>query len=1504
MNATESTSTADGALVIDGGVGIALNANIGGITTVTNVTDSTVTTDGALVVAGGAGIGLSLNVGGHVVINDTTDSTSTDSGALVVAGGVGVGASLRVTETVYANVLEGMLGGGDVQHDAYVLALGAETIEGTCQAQYADLIADPAGETPPSPYLVISPAALRSLMDSPYDIGHVAPVPNLYASNFYASSLAGGAIIATLSDIGDASPTDSKIITPKVLQDFINSPNVVIGSSSANDAFFDNVNMNSVSGSALVAGSSISGAETNKLVTPGALVNFLTAPTAIGSITRANGAFDVIAFNDIDSDNFATSTDMSEATSKTKIVTPSSIGDFFSSPSAIGSTKPNTGNFTTLTASSILGPVGTAETFNNAYFDTININAIAGNVIATQSDITAGTSTSLLVTPGPLASFLAAPYAIGSVTPAAGSFTDLVASTISGSVIPPDLATALDNTINNLVITPQVLSLVLQSPPEIGLTTANAAHFQNVELQSVSGSAIAEVNDIINGSDNTKIVTPANLKSYFLSPNPIGSTTPSTGNFSNLTASQIYGQIGDSTTQNDGYFDTLSFNTISSTGGAIASETDIANATAGKLVTSDVINAALQDSVVSIGSKTAAPAYFTDVTASTINGGVVADQTSMTGGTDNDRVVTPAALNAFLTTPSNIGTVTPALGTFTTLSATQIYGPLGDSSNLNNASVATLSAQLITGDVVAAYPDDFPSESNKVVVPSTLASYLLAPGPIGSTTSNTGTFTTMTASQVYGSLGDSMTSNDAYIANLTVATFAGDGLASKSDVDSESPPSNKLVSASVLSEELLSPIIIGATTPNEAKFTTVNASVNFVGQVGDAEHTSDGYFATITGDHIDGNMIATMTDCDVLTAIGGTIPNNKVVTPTLLTDYFASPGPLGLTAANSGSFTTVSASSWFSGILGQTSARSSAYIDALDAETITGDVVAVASTSDFGATPSTNKVVTPAQLQSFLAEYPTDIGSTGTPSTATFTSVTAQTLTGSCILTSVQAQDLTATYDSQVVSYGALKSFLEAPTAIGGTTAGDGSFATLTVNSFAGSGLAQNSDVNDSSPPSDRLVSAAVLVNALENSSVEIGKVATANANFNEVTATKIYAQVGDSTTNYAGTFTSVNATSGTFSDLTVTGAFSLDSQISPAHGGTGLSTYEKGDLIAATSSTVLDRLPVGDDYNVLYASSSSSTGMAWGIVLPKDYISVPNPTYQTSTQYQISKCTVRNAANNNNIIISGAQNLDISATGLNGIAVSSTLSGTVTSTGTSVVGDGSTNFGADFVVGDIIVSGSDYRVIKAINVGTNTITVDSAFTSDLSSASYSRGGLAPNTHYYIYALGHASAPGYILSTRCVAAGDTLVDLPSEYSTDNYRQLPYVMSTDENSELLYIVWNGNFASILSPQQTESVTSDSLSPVDFSPSVPKISTLVSLQLTLNNKSGITNYVKLSPMISGTFFSTTLNTPSNGTYFIQTSTVLNTNTQNLYASLFNVDNSSSADLQLDGYWVNTM
>ena len=108
INGTEeSTSCTTGALVVDGGVGIAKNLNTCGTVAFNGTTESTSCTTGTLVVAGGVGIAKNLNVCGDAKIagNLTVDGTWTylDTKVQVTSAvevyNMGTGPALKVTQS-------------------------------------------------------------------------------------------------------------------------------------------------------------------------------------------------------------------------------------------------------------------------------------------------------------------------------------------------------------------------------------------------------------------------------------------------------------------------------------------------------------------------------------------------------------------------------------------------------------------------------------------------------------------------------------------------------------------------------------------------------------------------------------------------------------------------------------------------------------------------------------------------------------------------------------------------------------------------------------------------------------------------------------------------------------------------------------------------------------------------------------------------------------------------------------------------------------------------------------------------------------------------------------------------------------------------------------------------------------------------------------------------------------------------------------------------------------
>jgi hypothetical protein len=103
-NLTQSTISTDGALIIDGGVGIGKNVNIAGATKITDATSSGSPTSGALIVTGGIGTNENIYANGLINAADTTTSTDNISGALIIGGGAGIGKNINIGTVVNSEI--------------------------------------------------------------------------------------------------------------------------------------------------------------------------------------------------------------------------------------------------------------------------------------------------------------------------------------------------------------------------------------------------------------------------------------------------------------------------------------------------------------------------------------------------------------------------------------------------------------------------------------------------------------------------------------------------------------------------------------------------------------------------------------------------------------------------------------------------------------------------------------------------------------------------------------------------------------------------------------------------------------------------------------------------------------------------------------------------------------------------------------------------------------------------------------------------------------------------------------------------------------------------------------------------------------------------------------------------------------------------------------------------------------------------------------------------------
>jgi hypothetical protein len=125
--------------------------------------------------------------------------------------------------------------------------------------------------------------------------------------------------------------------------------------------------------------------------------------------------------------------------------------------------------------------------------------------------------------------------------------SNITGSSISGTVV-ANLAEAVTviNPPNNKVITPAILQQFMKTiPVTIGSLNANDAILKNITAESISGNVVATDAEAVAGSSTNKVITPASLKTVISAGLPIGTTTPSSGKFSDLYITNSFNLVGD-----------------------------------------------------------------------------------------------------------------------------------------------------------------------------------------------------------------------------------------------------------------------------------------------------------------------------------------------------------------------------------------------------------------------------------------------------------------------------------------------------------------------------------------------------------------------------------------------------------------------------------------------------------------------------------------------------------------------------------------------------------------------------------------------------------------------------------------------------------------------------------------------------------------------------------------------------------------------------------------------
>lgn len=267
----------------------------------------------------------------------------------------------------------------------------------------------------------------------------------------------------------------------------------------------------------------------------------------------------------------------------------------------------------------------------------------------------------------------------------------------------------------------------------------------------------------------------------------------------------------------------------------------------------------------------------------------------------------------------------------------------------------------------------------------------------------------------------------------------------------------------------------------------------------------------------------------------------------------------------------------------------------------------------------------------------------------------------------------------------------------------------------------------------------------------------------------------------------------------------------------------------------------------------SVSTSGILHSAFPTLYLQHSDLVYVTATTVSISSIACRDITDVTDIR-TGQSIITLNTTifnAANGILQSANQTGTATFTISSATVTGSgTSFTTVFQVGDVITSAAGQsRRITAIASNTS-LTVESNFTGATETAvTFRRGGRAPNTHYYLYALTTSTAgPStgtniVVLSTRNLSEADLLVDPVSTYSSTIVRQLQACIRTDGSSNIIPFKQVGtsirftNYTSVAPYRVLSSVTNANVyTAASLANLVPRISRVARIQTIAYTASG--------------------------------------------------------------------
>jgi hypothetical protein len=325
-NAT-SVSTDTGALVVDGGLGVDANVNIGGNVVIADATESTSVSTGAFQVGGGAGIVGNLNIGGDITcvgdftVNGTFTTTGTDS--LAVTDPFIFLAENNPGDTYDSGVISQFYDGTDTRYTGYfrditdakyklftnLLTEPTTTVDTTDPSfEYTDLILANLSATGNvnATYFVGNGAALTGIATSTTRIFNANSEVTIAAVNANVNMLVNGTQIANvwsggISVVGAVAASTTVSATGNVIAGNVSTAGVITATGNITSAA-------NVSAGNVLTGGAVSSAGN---VTGGNIIgttNISTTGSVVGGTLRTAGI--VSATGDVYGNNFSATTDV------------------------------------------------------------------------------------------------------------------------------------------------------------------------------------------------------------------------------------------------------------------------------------------------------------------------------------------------------------------------------------------------------------------------------------------------------------------------------------------------------------------------------------------------------------------------------------------------------------------------------------------------------------------------------------------------------------------------------------------------------------------------------------------------------------------------------------------------------------------------------------------------------------------------------------------------------------------------------------------------------------------------------------------------------------------------------------------------------------------------------------------------------------------------------------------------------------------------------------------